>query len=76
MLEALNVCFSETMESLAMKIIFYTGLFNWVIVIAVFVMKGTISFDLIKKTRKLIFYAFAITAVPFAAAFIKYLQRY
>ena len=74
-MEALNVCFSEVMENFIMKILFYTGLFNWVLIIAVFVIKGSVSLELVKKMRKLIFYAFLITAVPFAAAFIKYLQK-
>ncbi|MCB4792470.1 MAG: hypothetical protein LHV68_11390 [Elusimicrobia bacterium] len=76
MFEALKICLSETMELLIMKIFLYTGFFNWAIIIAVFVIKGTISFELVMKMRKLIFYAFVITSVPFAVAFIKYLNQY
>ena len=76
MLEELKLCFSDTMEAFIMKIFFYTGVFNWLIIIAVFVMNGTVTLELVRKMRKMMFYSFLIIAVPFAAAVWKYLQSH
>jgi hypothetical protein len=76
MLDSLKACFSDTMESLVMKIFFYTGLFNWLIILAVFVINGTVTLELVRKMRKMMFYSFLIVAVPFIAAVYKYLQSH
>jgi hypothetical protein len=71
MFEIFKVCFSDTLDNFVMKILFYTGIFNWAIIIAAFLMNGNISLELIKKMRKLIFYASLLVGIPLIAALIK-----
>ena len=75
MLETFKICFSDTLDNFIMKILFYMGIFNWAIILAAILVNGNISFELIKKMRKLIFYASVLVAIPLVTALIMCLKN-
>ncbi|MBN1622444.1 MAG: hypothetical protein JW871_07635 [Endomicrobiales bacterium] len=69
-----NLYLNEALGLFLVRIIFYMGLFNVVVILAVFVIKGKMSFEVLKKMRAFILYSFAMVSLPFIVALLKILN--